>query len=69
MANEFSGRDLDCNDCGDDPNCIPCDPLDTYGINEDNLWRNVGMLILMGGGLRVVCCLILHIKTVRSKRL
>jgi|LakMenEpi03Aug12_release.lakeMendotaPanAssembly.Ray.scaffolds.fasta_scaffold4607757_1 hypothetical protein len=60
MANEFSDRDLDC---------MGCDPLDTYGINEDNMWRNVGVLILIGVGLRVVCCLILHWKTVRSKRL
>ena len=29
--------ELDCNGCDDDPDCAPCDPLDTYGIDEQDI--------------------------------
>ena len=69
MGNEFEDKDLDCNECEDnDPDCNPCDPLDAYGINEDNVWRNIGLLIVIGVGLRFVSGFILYYKTIKSKR-
>ena len=67
MANEFRDRDLDCHDCGNDSECVPCDPLDTYGIEEDELWLNIGMLAVIGVGLRIVCGFLLYYKTIKSK--
>jgi ABC-type multidrug transport system ATPase subunit len=68
MINEFFERDLDCADCRNDANCIPCEPLDTYGIDEDNFRVYLIVLIFIGFGVRIAAGLILYYKTARRKR-
>ncbi len=54
MINEFTDADLDCEDCDDYTTCKPCDPLDLFSIDEDELWTNIGALIIIIFGLRTI---------------
>lgn len=69
MVNEFEDRELDCNSCDGEPTCTPCDPLETYGIDTDLMWMNIGLLAVIGFLLRCVAMLFLYVKTIRRKRL
>lgn len=69
MINEFTDRELDCHNCRNDPNCIPCDPLDGYGIDEDKFWVYVSLLIFLGFALRLAAGFILYYKTYKRKRI
>jgi hypothetical protein len=53
MINEFTDADLDCEDCEGNVDCVPCDPLDTYSIDEDDYYPNLINLVAILVALRV----------------
>lgn len=68
MANEFANRELDCNKCQGKLVCPPCDPLDTYDIDEEALWRNIVIFLMLGVSLRVFAWGLLYYKTYNKKK-
>lgn len=54
MINEFTDADLDCEDCEGKVDCVPCDPLDTYSIDEDEFYPNLINLVVILVGVRVL---------------
>lgn len=68
MANEFGDRELDCNSCDGQPTCTPCDPLNTYDIEHDDLWMNIGIFVVLGACLRTLAWALLYYKTYRGKK-
>jgi len=60
MINEFTDADLDCEDCEGEIDCVPCDPLDTFSIDEDDFFLDISTLISTIGILRVIAGFFLY---------
>lgn len=65
MVNQFTDITLDCQVC-DQSECKQCDPLKFFNLNEDNLWLDIGILVLIILILRIATGIVLFVHTKRN---
>lgn len=56
MVNQFTDITLDCG----------CDPLEFFNLNEENLWLDIGMLVVIILILRIAAGVVLFVHTKRN---
>jgi hypothetical protein len=65
MVNQFTDITLDCEEC-EYSWCKQCDPLKFFNLNEENLWLDIGMLVVIILILRIAAGVVLFVHTKRN---